>query len=517
MKRQRAEVESWPPPPSPDETESQRELRLEEEREAKRVSDAIDLAISQEKEQRKRAPGAKILLLGQAESGKSTILKNFQLHFSPKAFNDQAELWRPIIHLNLVRSVNFILNILVPPRSGTTSPPLTAQIDDTLRRLCFSLTPLKQVEEALTKRITGSSTVLPTAPDNYDYRDTVIDPTHVKQYQWQPYHPTRAAEIAVRSGHNSWKSLLTSKFKRHSHDSQETNLNKSYDVQNRRIISACSKDIEALWKHPTVQSKLMEEEVYLRDQPGFFLEDVPRVTDENYMPTSNDILRARVRTIGPEEHRISMENSAPENGGGREWVSTMLVVHDPNGVRFIIYLLLASTNLLVIIAAWAQFFDDVTVIIFLAPISAFNQALAEDRTVNRLVGYHDTAPYMSNMVKRIQADSMKLWRTICSNKLLANVDLILLLNKIDILDAHLKAGIQFSKYVTSYKGRPNEVEAVSRYLLDMFNGLHHQNSPKKRKIHPHLTCAVDTKATSVVIQHIQELILIKTLSETNIL
>ncbi|KAI3619671.1 putative g-protein alpha subunit [Moniliophthora roreri] len=469
--RQRPEVESWPPPSSPDESEAKRELRLEEEREAKRVSDAIDLAISQEKEQRRKAPGAKILLLGQAESGKSTILKNFQLHFSPKAFNDQAELWRPIIHLNLVRSVNFILNILVPPRSGSTSPPpLAAQLDDTLRKLCFSLAPLKQVEEALTKRITGSSTVLPAVPDNYDYRKADIDPTHIKHYQWQPYHPTRAAEISVRSGHNSWKGLLTSKFKRHSYDSQDTSYNKFEDMQNRRIITACNEDIGALWRHPKVQAKLMEEEVYLRDQPGFFLEDVPRVTDENYMPTSSDILRARVRTIGPEEHRIFMENSAPENGGGREWV-----VYDVGGAR--------SQR-----AAWAQFFDD-----------AFNQALAEDRTVNRL------------------ADSMKLWRTICSNKLLANVDLILLLNKIDILDAHLKAGIQFSRYVTSYKGRPNEVEAVSRYLLDMFNGLHHQHSPKKRKIHPHLTCAVDTKATGVVIQHIQELILIKTLSETNIL
>lgn len=58
---------------------------------------------------------------------------------------------------------------------------------------------------------------------------------------------------------------------------------------------------------------------------------------------------------------------------------------------------------------------------------------------------------------------MKLWRMICSNPLLASVDLILLLNKIDILDAQLKAGVQFSNYVTSYKkDLPNETAAVSR-------------------------------------------------------
>jgi G-protein alpha subunit len=36
-------------------------------------------------------------------------------------------------------------------------------------------------------------------------------------------------------------------------------------------------------------------------------------------------------------------------------------------------------------ATWIPFFDDVDAIIFLAPISAFDQVLTEDKTVNRLV------------------------------------------------------------------------------------------------------------------------------------
>ena len=62
--------------------------------------------------------------------------------------------------------------------------------------------------------------------------------------------------------------------------------------------------------------------------------------------------------------------------------------------------------------AWAPFFDDANAIIFLAPVSAFDQVLAEDRSVNRL------------------EDSVMLWKQICQNKLLQNIELILFLNKV---------------------------------------------------------------------------------------
>ena len=48
----------------------------------------------------------------------------------------------------------------------------------------------------------------------------------------------------------------------------------------------------------------------------------------------------------------------------------------------------------------------------------------------------------------------------CSNKLLRDVTFVLLLNKTDLLDAKLKAGIPFSHFVTSYRMRPNDSESV---------------------------------------------------------
>lgn len=85
-------------------------------------------------------------------------------------------------------------------------------------------------------------------------------------------------------------------------------------------------------------------------------------------------------------------------------------------------------------------------IIFLAPISGFDQVLTEDRTVNRLVGdlYFLECPSDRQCVITLssQEDSVLLWKAVCSNKLLASVDLVLFLNKCDILDTKLKAGVK---------------------------------------------------------------------------
>ncbi|KAF8716015.1 hypothetical protein AX14_012498 [Amanita brunnescens Koide BX004] len=464
----------WPPHPPPNESEEATRMRMEEEAEAKRVSESIDRALLAERELlKKRHSGAKILLLGmssspsftslysffnfffffsgQAESGKSTVLKNFQLRFSPKAFEAEAIVWCPVIHLNLVRSVNFILNLLndsarSPRESSTQSPGQR----NGPRRYLIRLAPLRHVEESLAKKISG-----------------LVHGPHTEKTIH--YHPSRASEVELRPG-SGWKGLF--KLKRQA-DTNDT------DDSNRRILAACADDILRLWADPAVQECLASNDIVLEDQPGFFLEDVKRVTQENYQPTPADVLRARVATMGPEEHHIQVESGLSDKA--RHWT-----IYDVGGSR--------SQR-----AAWAQFFDDVNVIIFLAPISAFNQTLAEDDGVNRLV------------------DSMRLWEQICANKILASVELILFLNKLDILDAKLKSGIQLATHITSYSDRPNDTKHVAKYLRDVFIALHQQYSPKKRKLHPHLTCAIDTNATSSIITRIQEIVLVKMLAQSSIL
>ena len=81
----------------------------------------------------------------------------------------------------------------------------------------------------------------------------------------------------------------------------------------------------------------------------------PRAPRADADPRADDIVRARLRTLGVEEHRFTMESGA----SGSEWY-----IYDVGGNR--------SMR-----PHWIPYFDDVQAIIFLAPL-AFNLMLEED-------------------------------------------------------------------------------------------------------------------------------------------
>ncbi|KAG6853380.1 hypothetical protein C0991_004841 [Blastosporella zonata] len=195
----------------------------------------------------------------------------------------------------------------------------------------------------------------------------------------------------------------------------------------QEVLYQCRKDMMLLWGDDVVREILMRKKVRLEELPGFFLNDLERVTSLRYMPTDDDVLKARLKTVGVSEYKFEMEVSAGRDSG-TEW--RIVDVGGSRSQRLEFFLLLSrlarTTEINFYSATWAPFFDDVDAIIFLAPISGFDQVLAEDRSVNRL------------------EDSVLLWKAVCSNKLLANVDIVLFLNKCDILDAKLQAGVRYA-------------------------------------------------------------------------
>ncbi|KAF8651823.1 hypothetical protein AX16_004648 [Volvariella volvacea WC 439] len=502
-------------------------------------------------------------------TGKSTTLRQFQRLYTPTAFREERILWRAVIQLNIVRSIRTILDALnslptsqtpstspmssprsrarsIPRQSQPPVPPLPSTLSDIpdgdrdsitsgspprvqpplshrsshsphrtpsetdpdsdsdphppsipssttltspLEALKTRLAPIRHIEQLLIAKL---------VPPNEDEATHLAGPSHSQHPSGSNY---RNQEIFVRPT-TSWKGALSKARVNYPSNAFSSNGSGSGsssgdDRSNGRpnsagntgletpdeaqeVLHACRRDMMLLWRDEGVKEVLKRKKIRLEESSGFFLNDLERVTSMKYMPTDDDVLKARLKTVGVSEYKFEMEVNAGRDAG-TEWR-----IVDVGGSRSQV-------------PTWVPFFDDVDAIIFLAPISGFDQVLSEDRTVNRL------------------EDSVLLWKAVCSNKLLANVDLVLFLNKCDILDAKLKSGVQLAKYVRSYGDRENDLDTVSKYLRSKFSAIHREYSPNPRKFYAFCTSVTDTTTTAGIIASVRDMVIRQHLKQSKLL
>ncbi|KAG6884401.1 hypothetical protein C0993_011489 [Termitomyces sp. T159_Od127] len=442
--------------PPANETPAEKSARERREAEEKRVSDRIDEELKADKAAMKRQRAVvKVLLLGQAESGKSTTLKNFRMKYARAAWKAERLSWRAVIQLNLIRSIITIVEalqaemddepvrlhsrpLLATPEpdaaplcesTDSESPDLDMdtwaaepiQLTETHELLKRRLGPLRRVETDL-KRLLGAGTEEVAGGGGGVLGEDAVGQTR---------------EFGVRG----WKHVFEGPLAALSGSSKHNSRDKSGAVDDAtEVIAECRQDISALWVDPAVKAVLKKRRIRLEDSAGFFLDDLERIATKHYEPTDDDIVRARLRTLGIQEYKIDFDQNNSLMGSiglsgnfGQEWK-----LYDVGGAR-------------TVRKAWLPYFEGVNAIIFLAPgetpptaISCFDERLAEDPKVNRL------------------EDSFLLWRAVCSSKILVKTTLILFLNKCDILKRKLKNGTQVKDFLPSYGNRPNEAQSVTK-------------------------------------------------------
>ncbi|CAH1762088.1 9579_t:CDS:2 [Entrophospora sp. SA101] len=199
-------------------------------------------------------------------------------------------------------------------------------------------------------------------------------------------------------------------------------------------------------------------EIGLQDSAKYFLDNVDRISKEDYLPRDEDILQARVKTLGVSEHNFQVEHLT-------------FKIFDVGGHR--------SQR-----QFWAPYFEDVDAIIFMAAISAYDQKLKEDDSVNRI------------------RDSITLFKKTCNNDLFTKTGIILFLNKIDILKQKLAIS-QVKKHFPGYKG-DNKYDSVSAYFKKLFLEC---KKNEKQNIYIHFTHATDTEQMRIIVGSIDDLIM----------
>ncbi|KAI6042581.1 guanine nucleotide binding protein, alpha subunit [Pisolithus marmoratus] len=495
--------------PPPTETESDRHTRLQQEAEARRISEQIDEELKADRKKWERSKGdVKLLLLGQAESGKSTLQKQFQLMYSPASLESERMSWRTVVYFNIVRSIKKILATLevwddiddgtdsqsaverqelgndefpvlghsklenqdvgpsvtpTPPSPIAAQPPGAVCIPtkaSSIPELRFRLRSLERTEPHLADRLSGG--VFPVGSGKGEV---------FVRSGWQARSIQKGQELVGKRPRRSMNQPSDSAkvgIPAQASDRPATSLS-TLDAdplieEVASMLEQSQDDIRTLWEHPVVRSLISNRKLKLDEWSEFFLNDIARISARGYMPSTDDILHARIQTIGVTEHVFDVDVH------GRTVTWHLYDVGGARGQRH----------------TWVPYFDDANAIIFVSPISAFDQYLEEDPRTNRI------------------DDSLQLFTQICSNKLLKSVHLVLFLNKTDILRKKLERGLRVAKYILSYGERPNEYDPVVNYFRAHFQQVHRRNNENRRVLYVHLTNVTDTTATHSIIANVRD-------------
>jgi guanine nucleotide-binding protein subunit alpha len=297
----------------------------------------IDEDLKRESMRKKEAQRreVKVMLLGQAESGKSTLQKQFQLFYASQTLDHERPSWRPVVYFNVIKAIRVILDelesegALSPPSESISESSSVIQIGLPISTgdLRAKLLPLIAIEDTLASNLNGGVSIAGGRTGVY------------VRAGWQALvMPTRSFELP---------DLRNASF-----DTKATAVAQVTDLAARTLASLLE-EIEDLWQHPAVRRLLQLRKLFLDEAAPFFLDNIRRLVEPDYIPTTDDLLNVRLQTLGIAEHRYHITL------GGDRYSWLMYDVGGARGMRH----------------AWVPYFDDATAIIFLAPISAFDQLL----------------------------------------------------------------------------------------------------------------------------------------------
>ncbi|CAG2170683.1 unnamed protein product, partial [Oppiella nova] len=175
------------------------------------------------------------------------------------------------------------------------------------------------------------------------------------------------------------------------------------------------KAIKELWTDPGVQECYNRRNEYqLSDSTKYYFSDIERIASSDYLPTQQDILRARAPTNGINEYTFVYE-------------SIIFRMVDVGGQR--------SER-----RKWIHCFESVTSIIFICALSEFDdQILKESSSDNRL------------------EESKALFKTIVTCEWFHNSSVILFFNKYDLFEEKICSSTHLIDYFDDYDGPKRDV------------------------------------------------------------
>ena len=339
----------------------------------------------------------KVLLLGVGESGKSTVLKQFKILHQGGYTNDELHKMRPVIYKNLLE----IASDICKARRKYKIPVGESDIKN------FKDT-IRDVDEFM-------NTLSLSIENRGDFitRNVPLEDAEVNDIVGLP--PKFFAYLAI------------------------------------------------LWKTPATQALLKSKHrknFHLLGNASYFVDSLERISKPDYVPTVDDVLKARIQTSGIQETTVEMQED-----------NIKLKIYDVGGQR-------------VERKKWIQCFSNVSILIFCVSLSDYDSPLEEDTKINAL------------------SESIQLFDSIVNSKWFVNTQVMLFLNKIDIFIKKLKQS-PLNNYFPEYSGDPDDAKASVKYILTLLKSRNRANLT----IYPHVTQATDSSNIELVFATLAETVL----------
>jgi guanine nucleotide-binding protein G(o) subunit alpha len=366
----------------------------------------------------------RFLLLGIGGSGKSTIFKQFRNVYGTPKSDDDLRMYGVVARSNIVTAIT---------------------------KLCELTRELKLEHKLVDESKIEDDTVV--VPQD-GHRMTVIEAyNHIVSYLVDMSATEPLPNLTEEQEKSDWvgRSVIAG---------SKTNADAIRCLQ---LADA----IEILWGSPTIRNEVWQRrgEKNVVDAHNAFLNDIRRITSPRYIPTEEDVLKARVRTTQIVVNQYAVDGT------------TTIEVCDVGGQR---------TER----RKWINCFDNVDALIFVTALSEYDQRLSEARNSNSMM------------------ESLNLFQTISENACFHGKPILLFLNKKDIFEDKIRySNIADISHFADYEGPRHCNDSGIFYFITKFENL--LSEERKTNTFMHVTNATDKKnmkfvlsATSLMIMKI---------------
>jgi guanine nucleotide-binding protein subunit alpha len=211
--------------------------------------------------------------------------------YASKSLDSERVSWSAIVYTNLIKAIRIIFAELDYEASMSIpeEPMSSRRVQQEISKLRARLLPLVALENTLASELSGGSSVLGSRN-----------------------------EACVRSG---WQSLITPKWAHNGSTSSKSSLdyNNAHETTAlvARMLASVVDDIDALWTHDAVMFYIKHNRIRLEESAAYFFRHIQRIAEPEYIPTNDDILHVRLRTLGVMQHSFTVK--MPGTGLSYDW------------------------------------------------------------------------------------------------------------------------------------------------------------------------------------------------------